>query len=56
MVLCAAPSYLEQNGAPEKPHELVAHNCLIHTRNNGRWRFAVARRMPKVVASFTKCC
>ena len=42
MVLCAAPSYLEQNGALEKPHELVAHNCLIHTRNNERWRFAVA--------------
>lgn len=41
MVLCAAPSYLDQNGAPEKPCDLVAHNCLIHTRNNGRWRFAI---------------
>ena len=30
-VLCAAPSYLERNGTPEKPDDLLreAHNCLL---------------------------
>lgn len=28
MVLCAAPGYLAQRGAPKKPADLTRHNCL----------------------------
>ena len=28
-VLCAAPSYLERHGAPQRPEELLDHNCLL---------------------------
>jgi len=27
-VICAAPAYLERHGAPERPEELLRHNCL----------------------------
>ncbi|MCU1717258.1 LysR family transcriptional regulator [Pseudomonas sp. 5P_3.1_Bac2] len=28
LVLCAAPAYLEKNGVPEKPEDLVIHECI----------------------------
>ena len=28
-ILCAAPSYLERAGRPEKPEDLLNHNCLL---------------------------
>ena len=28
-VLCASPNYLEQHGRPEKPEDLLNHNCLL---------------------------
>jgi len=28
-VLCASPSYLERHGAPERPEDLLSHNCLL---------------------------
>jgi len=31
MILCASPAYLAANGAPQKPRDLVKHNCLIYT-------------------------
>ena len=30
-VLVAAPSYLDSNGTPVKPSDLVGHNCLLHS-------------------------
>lgn len=41
-LVCAAPSYLEKYGAPQKPEDLKAHNCLLmrfgmHLDNI--WRF-----------------
>ncbi len=40
-LLCASPSYLEQHGAPEKPEDLMEHNCLILNRDRQRtyWHF-----------------
>jgi len=38
-VVCAAPSYLARKGTPRQPEDLVQHNCLIHTRFGGVWRF-----------------
>jgi len=28
-LVCAAPSYLEKHGSPQKPEDLAGHNCLI---------------------------
>jgi DNA-binding transcriptional LysR family regulator len=36
IVLCAAPGYLERNGTPKKPEDLVDHHCIVDT--NIRWR------------------
>jgi|HubBroStandDraft_3_1064219.scaffolds.fasta_scaffold10349_2 DNA-binding transcriptional LysR family regulator len=40
MVLCASPGYLAANGTPQKPRDLVKHNCLIYTYATPRmWTF-----------------
>jgi DNA-binding transcriptional LysR family regulator len=40
MVLCASPGYLAANGTPQKPRDLVDHNCLIYTYAAPRaWSF-----------------
>ncbi|HVK96138.1 MAG TPA: LysR family transcriptional regulator [Noviherbaspirillum sp.] len=42
-VLCASPAYLRRNPAPQKPQDLLQHNCLTFERNGRRhrlWRFA----------------
>lgn len=28
--VCATPAYLQKNGAPKKPDDLIHHNCLLH--------------------------
>jgi DNA-binding transcriptional LysR family regulator len=40
-VICAAPDYLEQHGAPKRPQDLVAHKCLTFSESSQRvsWRF-----------------
>lgn len=43
LIVCATPAYLDENGRPEHPHDLAAHNCVIYrNRSTGRplnWRF-----------------
>ena len=42
-VLCASPAYLLRHPAPQKPQDLLLHNCLIFERGGKRhrqWRFA----------------
>lgn len=40
MVLCASPGYLAAHGTPQKPRDLVKHNCLIYTYAAPRaWTF-----------------
>ena len=40
MVLCASPGYLAANGTPQRPRDLVKHNCLIYTyAARGVWTF-----------------
>ena len=40
-VLCASAGYLERNGTPKAPEDLLEHNVLAYTRNTGlhEWRF-----------------
>ncbi|WP_460272757.1 LysR family transcriptional regulator [Celeribacter sp. ULVN23_4] len=40
-VLVAAPSYLETHGTPQRPEDLVEHQCILDTnrRNPTRWLF-----------------
>lgn len=43
-VVCAAPSYLQRSGRPQKPDDLKSHNCLVQVRGrqrDDRWSFVV---------------
>ncbi|WP_058911470.1 LysR family transcriptional regulator [Entomohabitans teleogrylli] len=43
-VLCAAPAYLEQRGAPREVAQLADHNCLYYSQFAGRtWHFVTAQ-------------
>jgi DNA-binding transcriptional LysR family regulator len=39
MILCASPGYLRANGTPQKPHDLIKHNCLTHPASRA-WTFS----------------
>jgi DNA-binding transcriptional LysR family regulator len=40
MIACASPGYLAANGTPQKPRDLIKHNCLIYTYAASRaWTF-----------------
>lgn len=42
-LICAAPSYLAQHGAPGRPEDLASHNCIL-SRERGalnRWQFRI---------------
>ncbi len=43
LVICAAPSYLEKRGVPERPGDLIAHTCIIDSnfRNGVQWPFII---------------
>jgi DNA-binding transcriptional LysR family regulator len=43
-VLCAAPSYLEKHGTPERPEDLLEHNCILYSllMTPREWRFTDA--------------
>lgn len=50
MVLCASPGYLAANGTPQKPRDLVKHNCLIYTYAAPRtWTFTDAGGKAEVI-------
>ena len=51
LVVCAAPSYLDRQGRPDAPADLVGHNCLHYTLvpKAGEWRFRDAAKQPFVV-------
>ena len=40
-VMCASPAYLEKRGAPERPEDLLEHNCIVYTllSTPREWRF-----------------
>ena len=47
----AAPSYLEEHGRPQVPHDLTRHNCLIVRQDDvayGQWHFTKGRQRQTV--------
>jgi len=42
-VVCASPAYFSQNGQPEKPSDLILHNCMsyINLAEGRAWPFVV---------------
>jgi DNA-binding transcriptional LysR family regulator len=51
LVVCASPEYFGRHGTPEKPDDLLLHNCLCPVRGRrpiDHWRFRVEGQ-PKVV-------
>ncbi|MEI3849941.1 MULTISPECIES: LysR substrate-binding domain-containing protein [unclassified Ensifer] len=45
MIICAAPSYLERRGRPQRPEDLIHHDCLVYRyAGHGRiFRWAFTR-------------
>jgi len=41
-VACAAPSYLDERGAPQHPRELTQHDCLVFLPSGRTWLFETA--------------
>lgn len=40
MIVCGSAAYLEKNGMPGTPEDLLKHNCLTHTTHTGEaWTF-----------------
>jgi DNA-binding transcriptional LysR family regulator len=39
-VLCASPAYLKKHGTPERPEDLLEHNCILYSflTNAREWR------------------
>jgi len=54
LIVCAAPAYLEQHGAPQIPENLVHHNCLSFSDPSlaaEQWRFEYEGRSSVVKAT-----
>ena len=50
-LVCAAPSYVKQHGAPRTPADLEAHNCIVMRFGlnlDNVWRFRVKRKELRV--------
>ena len=40
-VVCASPTYLDKRGTPERPEDLLGHNCILYSLTSAprEWRF-----------------
>lgn len=50
-VLCASPEYINRNGSPQKPSDLIGHNCLVYSyfRGGSEWTFEQQHNEFKVI-------
>ncbi|MGQ0836195.1 MAG: substrate binding domain-containing protein [Gammaproteobacteria bacterium] len=50
-VVCGSPAYLAKHGVPERPEDLVRHNCIVYTygQSPGKWRFQPPKRGEEIV-------
>ncbi|MGI9276366.1 MAG: LysR substrate-binding domain-containing protein [Endozoicomonas sp.] len=54
VLLCASPEYLDQNGTPQHPHDLVSHNGLfyqLHDILHDVWKFSHSGKDYKIKMS-----
>lgn len=55
-VICASPEYLEKNGTPINPADLMHHNCLDHADNyNVNWLFEEKGEVKKIPVTGNAC-
>lgn len=54
-VLCASPDYLERRGTPERPSDLLNHNCLIYVAPTYKptWIFSKEDDVEEITVSGT---
>ncbi|MFJ7886036.1 LysR family transcriptional regulator [Pseudomonas sp. NPDC096917] len=52
-ITCASPAYLEQNGEPTAPAQLVEHSCLLNSHYSGReeWHYHQQHELHRVRVS-----
>jgi DNA-binding transcriptional LysR family regulator len=53
-IVCASPAYLSQRGTPQRPSDLLHHNCLIMRFGHGldrEWHFVEAGRRTSQLVS-----
>ncbi|MBG4803898.1 LysR family transcriptional regulator [Pseudomonas aeruginosa] len=58
-VLCAAPGYLAERGAPRPPDDRREHNCLLYQlggRVHDRWAFQRGRRSLSLTVAGARVC
>lgn len=57
-VLCASPSYLDQQGTPQHPQELLRHSCVYLGEHSGdnRWHFSDGERQEVVTVRGRYVC
>lgn len=59
MIVCAAPAYVRQHGAPSRPQDLDAHNCLIYGDGGApmrsAWQFRQDGKVLDVAVSGNFC-
>ncbi|WP_175579698.1 LysR family transcriptional regulator [Vibrio diazotrophicus] len=50
-VLCASPEYINRHGSPQKPSDLIDHNCLVYSyfRGGSEWTFEQQHNEFKVI-------
>lgn len=41
-VMCASPAYLKKRGTPERPEDLLEHNCIVYSNTAHEWRLVDA--------------
>ncbi|WGS48734.1 LysR family transcriptional regulator [Paraburkholderia sp. D15] len=50
-LVCASPAYLKRHGAPQTPHDLARHPCLVIRENEsayGTWHFSRGKKSETV--------
>ncbi|WP_217475954.1 LysR family transcriptional regulator [Stutzerimonas stutzeri] len=57
-LLCASPAYLEQQGTPQHPQDLLRHNCVYLGEQAGdnRWHFSDGERQDVVTVRGRYVC
>ncbi len=53
MLVCASPSYYKANGVPQKPEELLTHNCAAYSYRKSLQKFKFVKNKHEYAISIT---